>query len=411
MVVKIKSIIWFELYFVCFFGIFRDIFHLPASWIKLVDAITIVMLLFLFIQKLSISHNVYIFVGIILSVVLLSLVVFLIRDYSFSLFIDSMRYKYLVYIFFLTCVALLKPKDIIKAKRFFKTLFWINIVVCLVEYVMGYYGDFLGGTFGVIRGVNGYLNIIIVITMAIYVTEYFAKMVSLYQVIMAFSACMVIVAMGELKVVLFELIFIITLAMFFNGISFRKIVLVVFGTIAIIFGITLMGKIFSTSGMDFYTSGAIMRYMGANGYTGQGDFSRLNAIMRISVEFFRLEPFKMLFGYGLGYAYYGSSFFDRYQTLHYQWFADSFIYLESGILGMVLFEGFFVAVFQKCKKAAKKNYVDQNVKVMCQSATIVSLCAIVISFYDVSLLEKSSFMLYFFCALPLVHVTPNMREE
>ena len=59
--------------------------------------------------------------------------------------------------------------------------------------------------------------------------------------------------------------------------SFRKIVIVLLGVVGISVGITLLGFYFKEPGLSFFTSDAIVNYMGDNGYTNSGDLSRFNA--------------------------------------------------------------------------------------------------------------------------------------
>ncbi len=46
-------------------------------------------------------------------------------------------------------------------------------------------------------------------------------------------------------------------------------------------------QLFSDFGIDFFTTDAILTYMGDEGYTGSGDLSRMGAVASITRMFFR----------------------------------------------------------------------------------------------------------------------------
>lgn len=292
---------------------------------------------------------------------------------------------------------------------FLKKLFYLNVILATLEFLMGYSGDNIGGSFGTASGCNGSLNFLLVIISCVYITEYLEKNVELSKMSIALLCCLYLTAISELKVFFFELPVIIVIAMINAKFSFRKIVLTVLGTIGIILGVSLMGRFFDGSGFDFFSSNKIAEYMGDRGYTGAGDLSRFNAIPKVTKLFFSADRTKLFFGFGLGNCSYSSfealtsDFFRRYEWLHYHWFADSMIYLETGLIGLIIFESFFVSSFFSCRKLSGSCTRDREEKASIpKMVSIFSVCCLISSVYNIALLVESGYLAYLVLTLPLI---------
>ena len=73
--------------------------------------------------------------------------------------------------------------DIPRMLSYFKMTFVINLVLCTIEYAMGYRGDNIGGMFGTTSGCNGYLNLFLIIIVAISMIEYLNKTRSIGELV------------------------------------------------------------------------------------------------------------------------------------------------------------------------------------------------------------------------------------
>lgn len=406
---KVRKLIWFEIYFICFFGLFRDFLHIPGRLIYVLDLITLA------IYGVSLGRlerygkgAMPVFVVIYLTFAV-SILRYLVMGYPITQFIAGFRYKFLCYFFFMACAECMQSRDVDKLLRGIDALFFINLFVVTAEYLLGYHGDYLSGTFGIIKGGNGYMNILLIAVSTGYVLRYLQKEIPLRKLILAILGCMYIMALAELKVFLFELVLIIVMAMMMSGFSVRKIMLVGVLGLGAAFGVAVMGMIFSGSGFGFFTAASLSKYLGSNGYTGQGDLNRFNAVLEIRKQFFMEDWGMRLLGYGLGACHYGTPFLVEHASMHYQWFTDSFIYIEGGFIGLALFEGVFVVIALKCRKLAKRMKNNPLARRMAQTGMIMALCGILLSVYDVTLLERGGYLLYFVCAMPLIG-TKNLAE-
>ena len=70
---------------------------------------------------------------------------------------------------------------------------------------MGYRGDNIGGMFGTATGCNGYLNLFLIIIVAISTIEYLNKTRSMGEMVFILLGSYYMMAIAELKVFVFEL--------------------------------------------------------------------------------------------------------------------------------------------------------------------------------------------------------------
>ena len=148
--------------------------------------------------------------------------------------------------------------DIPRMLSYFKMTFVINLVLCTIEYAMGYRGDNIGGMFGTTSGCNGYLNLFLIIIVAISMIEYLNKTRSIGELVFILLGSFYMMAIAELKVFVFELAAISILAILHSKYSARDIVLVGAGSCWIFLGIVMLGYFFDNFGFDFFFSGEIL---------------------------------------------------------------------------------------------------------------------------------------------------------
>ena len=191
--------------------------------------------------------------------------------------------------------------------------------------------------------------------------------------------------------------------------------LVALGVAGFFLGIVMLGYFFDNFGFDFFFSGEIFDYLSDRGYTDSGDLNRFNAVPELYRRFLSENVGGMLFGIGLGnasysdaFSFFNSSFYLTYQDLHYQWFSDALVYIETGAIGLVLFESFFVGVFFACRKLRKNKALwtelpnQAAIETMVQVAGVVALMSIFVSVYNSSLHTDAGYMVYFLLSVPIV---------
>lgn len=414
----IKSLLWFCMYYLFFCNFCIDVLGLPSAVSYGIDFILLFILFFSLISRriYDFSGRYYtiflMWIGILFASTLAGL--FIVYG-SPLLYLWGLRNTFRYYILVWACSIFLDLTDIPRMLSYFKMSFVINLVLCTIEYAMGYRGDNIGGMFGTATGCNGYLNLFLIIIVAISTIEYLNKTRSMGELVFILLGSFYMMAIAELKVFVFELAAISILAILHSKYSARDIVLVVLGVAGFLGGIAMLGYFFENFGFDFFFSGEIFDYLGDRGYTGSGDLNRFNAVPELYRRFLSENVGGMLFGIGLGnasysdaFSFFNSSFYLTYQDLHYQWFSDALVYIETGAIGLVLFESFFVGVFFACRKLRKNKALwtelpnQAAIETMVQVAGVVALMSIFVSVYNSSLHTDAGYMVYFLLSVPIV---------
>ena len=137
------------------------------------------------------------------------------------------------------------------------------------------------------------------------------------------------------------------------------------------------------------------------GYTGAGDWNRLTAVPIAWNEYLLTWPQK-LFGLGLGNCDFSpiagmtSPYYDANWTNNYYMFSSGLIMLETGLVGMITYVGFFLMIFVAANSLLRSGRGDE---VYCQLAEVLSLMSLVLFIYNCTLRTEVGYMLYFALAL------------
>lgn len=413
---NIKSLVWFQLYWLMFYGVLRDLVGVPGYVAYVLDLFNIILISYVIVNGKMIKYrNSRVGLWIILSFFCSTVIGLIAVEGSPILYIWGFRNIFRYYAYFISCIALLDISDVLEIIPKFKKIYIINFFICLVELGLGYSGDNIGGIFGTQRGCNGYLNFFMIVISAIYVTEYLEKKIGLMQTMIAIMSCFFLMAIAELKVYLFELPVIILIGMLNAKFSFRKIIIIMLGVCGIAVGISMLGHYFESSGLDFFTSDAITKYMGDRGYTNSGDLSRMNAVSQLYERFLNGNLLGTLFGIGLGnasysaaFSFFNSRFYLLNQALHYQWFTDAIIFIETGTVGLMLYELFFIRIFTYSRKINKRiangysNDISKQLRCVVQVAGITAILCIINSVYNSALNMDAGYMAFFVFAVPAI---------
>lgn len=403
------------IYFYIFTGMLMDIFHLPRTILYIGDLINLYLMLSILkaakIRK-KYSYSLFFIILIYIAVTIMGSIINFSSE-SIPMFIWGARNNFRFLIFMYACALFLEKKDVDDVLNHIYIIFTINLVVYLVEWiVLGVNGDFLGGIFGITQGCNGRLNLFLCVSCAYGMIQYFNKKCGLLLVgyIIAFSLFMAV--FSELKVFFFELVIIMAIIMLGEGISMRFILVAIGGVMALSFAISVLTTVIDYSrvtvdgGSNFFTVENIMRYLTKDsGYNGRGtDLNRFTAASQLKERFFENDIVLHLFGIGLGkgdyssFSMFVSDFYRRYSELHYQWFQYAWIYLETGLLGLISYLAIFMDSLRMAFKI--KDKADSCYKSMTLVACSMAILSLV---YNISMrVESSGFLMFFLMAIPYI---------
>lgn len=310
-------------------------------------------------------------------------------------------------IFFLACVLFEHSYEL----KFINKLFWINLAVSIIEGILGYRQDWVGGIYGIVRGnVNGPLNLLLIIIMTKIILDFINKEANFKQTFFIGVALLGIATFAELKIFYVEIVILIALCSLVTKFSFRKLMLIVFGGIGAIVGIKLLFVLFPDISPNMFTISNMWRYLtNPGGYVGQfaGDTGDMNRLAFWDKAMAQLpDMFDKLFGLGLGNTEYievlglKSQFYITHRALHYFMFPLPMILLQMGTFGMILYLMLFALLFLAIRK--QKVIAEEETATLYQMAEVLCLMAFVITVYDTSLLGKGGFLYFYVLSLPFI---------
>lgn len=400
-------LMWLVVIFPFLFGLLNELVGLPWAIRYLLDVSWMFLLVLLLKHNRSVlnTHTKQMFCYICLFAAF-TFMVYLVQFQSPLYYLWGFRNNFRFAFVILTFASFLSVREVIEYSDLFDKLFWLNAGISLVQYGMGYKGDYLGGLFGALNGANGYTNIFFCIMVTRSVLGYMEQKLSLAKCTAVCIAALLIAALAELKFFFVEFVLIIGLAALFTNFSMRKIAAVAGGLVAVMLFATLLEIVFPNFSGFLSFDWFLQTGTSNQGYTSSGDVNRLNAIPIINNLWLTTWP-ERLFGLGLGncdtatYAFLNTPFYESYGYMHYTWLSYAFMYLECGWIGLIFYFGFFVLVYFKATKIQKR--VSGDGVTYCRLARIMAIMCMVISIYNSSLRTEAGYMAYFVLSIPFVY--------
>ncbi len=404
------------------------VFFLPlfqatlAELIGLPDAIKFladVALVFLLIKIFLISGDVRIgkpfypflvLIGIFLAYVT---IIYFFNYESIFFFLWGFRNYFRFYLAFIAYVIFVGWEDVKKWLKILDALYILNFFVVVVQFFMGFRQDFLGGIFGVQKGCNGGLLVFLTIIVTKSILEFMRNEGGTAKCLIFSFMGLLISALAELKFFFVLFIVIAIMAAVMTKSSVKKTLFFVLGGIMLIIFSTILSMMYDEFA-GFLSLGNLWDAILNPNYASKEDVGRFTAIPIISDRFLT-GFFDKFLGMGLGnadtssLAIFNTPFFEAHSSLHYAIFSYSFLYLETGILGLILYSIFFIISFVVALKLYKAKLADEMI---CQLSMIFSVTCIAFMFYNVSLRsETAAYLAFFALALPLISARAARPKE
>ena len=336
----------------------------------------------------------------------------------------GIRQNFRYFIFYFSCLMFMHEEDIDILLKIVATLFWSSVPLCTYEALFVSYpqeaivGDYVGGVYYGIQGVNAPLNVILLIYSIYVLLQFFDNKCNFKIMVLTLGAALYMAALAELKVFLVEIAIVVIYAMFRKGISIKSIIILILGILAMSIALNLFVQV-NARGRSYYTTeylsieGMLQNLFRNSGYDGVGDLNRFNAIPVLINKFFKNDLSGTLFGLGLGNADYSlsftalqSSFYQEYSWLHYQWFSVSFVFIETGIIGLFFYIMIFISGFTQGRTMISKNSVYHGLYIM-----MVIMMVIMIVYNPALRNEQCGYILYFILAIPFAMDNSRKRSK
>ncbi len=403
-----SKIIQFLTVFILYYLSIKNILGLPSLLNYCIDAIIIILFFQLIFSKYTEKYY-KICLYWVISFFIYTLCTYIINKQPIIQYTWGLRNNFRFYIFFFACIVFLQIKDIQSIFRIFKTAYFINLVLCLFEYfVLHKKGDYLGGIFGIQQGCNGYLNVFLVISCTYQILQYLNRRINIGNGFFVIASASLIAALSELKAFYLELIVIIALGVLLTKFSWRKLSLVFICIVSLVVTINILGSIFP-GWQDFFTFNRIYGSL-TNGYSNSQDLGRFSAIATINKTVFENQILQKIIGLGLGSCDYSSNimalvsiFYIKYSYLHYQWISIAWLYLETGYIGLVFFNGFFIIILVTLTRIRNKSSSNDLV-IYSDTGIIIIICCIIMEFYNISLRQECVCLIYLMLSIPYVYL-------
>lgn len=400
-----SSIIEYMIMFYCIMGTLQ-LLGAPHVIEYVLDILCILLLINIFngqkIRKI-ISNPV---IGFQLLLIVAGILIAIFNSESVFLIFWSLRNFGRFLVFFGACICYLNYDDYKRIFLKLNYLYYINFAMVLLEFfVMKLSDDAIGGIFGATQTTNGDLNVFLLIMTIYYVVIWNEGEKKTFSLIGILAIDFIICILAELKFFFFEmpailvLFFLITRILSGKKIRVKWIGIIVGGILLLIIGIAYLGEVYEYW-KGFFTIEKILEEVTRDGgYTNRGDINRLTFLDIINDRVFRNSFFERLVGIGLGGAEFSgisdlftSSFYNRYEYLHYYYFSLSWMYVECGYIGMSLYLSSFVVAIYKGFKRLKTNYKHEFFLIIGILATCMSILLLI---YNQSMRLPSAYLMYF----------------
>lgn len=368
-----------------------------------IDMAWVLAFAFLFIKvRFHLKKNLVPFFAFIIVWLVYVLIVYLFNFQSPFYFLWGIRNNFRFYIAFLAFISFFDDFDIKLCFNLIEILFWVNVVVIIFQFfALDLKGDYLGGIFGTTRGSNAWNLILFCIVSSKSILNFISGNEKLLTFALKNGFALLLSALCEIKFFFILFIIILILSSVFSKFSYRKLLLIFFGSFLFFVASSILTAVFEGSVISFES---ITKLIFASSYSSQEDLGRFTAIPTISENILTDIPSK-LFGMGIGncdtsaFEICNTPFFKTYGYLNYSWLSSAFIFLETGYIGLGLNLLFYVVCFVLSYKKSKSNETN---RLYCQMAMIFSVICIALTFYNSSLRTEAGYMAYFVLALPYI---------
>lgn len=408
-------LMWLLVVLPFFLAFLQDLLHLPDLVRYILDVAWFGLFLF---QLRNRRQPIRALRPLILWVVLFlvyTAMVYVVQYQSILYYLWGVRNNFRFYAAFFAFAAFLTQEDAKAYLKLFDTLFWVNFAVSLVQYFfLGFSWDHLGGLFGVESGCNAYSTLFFTIVVAKSVLSYLEGEEKAWPCLLKCGASLYLSALAEVKFFYVAFVLVLGLALVFTAFSWKKLLLILGGSLGLALATTLVGQMFD-HGQDWFNLEYLLEIVTSDkGYTSSGDLNRFTAMGQIN-ELWLEGPGQRLVGLGLGncdfagFDFLVTPFYEANGHMHYTWMSHAFLYLETGNLGLLFYGGFFVLVFFKAWKMEKQS--RGFAVTCCRLARILAVCCPLIAVYNSSLRMESGYMVYFVLALPFVVARGERKNE
>lgn len=328
----------------------------------------------------------------------------LLNSVSPILYIWACRNTFRLFGILFCCVRLFDCNDVDRLIKIYTIFFWINLVVCIYQYyVLGTGQDNTNGLFGTGSGGNAMMVILLFTVSAFCLFGYSLQKKSAVEAVVTLVACCFLAAIAELKVYYALLVLLAGLSLVLNRLSFKSIVIALLSLAALGVGLQLLES-FYPEFAGYLSLENIIQSSTEGGYSSDRTLNRLSAVETIDSMFLRgciSRALGLGFGAGQFTQFFEAPLYSQWgEVLHWTWFTDAVVFLETGYMGLVLYIAIFVIISLQVVDMRKKSGDSAWLVTSCASVAVLCLVLIV---YNCSLtVDPSCYFIGVLLAFPYV---------
>lgn len=235
-------------------------------------------------------------------------------------------------------------------KKLVTKLFYLNLLAITIDFFAGRKGDSMGGIF---LG-NGDLAIFLIVSLFLFTSDYFVGRKKKLLVVGAYVSSFIIAMLAEIKF----LYLIIPMCLYLSYVLIKKMTIMNI-TVFILSCMFIVPSL--KYALSFYYNDAYIEaifneeerddYLSNSGYNlgmDNNGFNRNTSIENVQLLFFRDNIQTSLVGFGLGSASnsktFGTWIADKYRFTGYFFFTSSFVLIETGWIGYILFISIYLFI-------------------------------------------------------------------
>lgn len=334
---------------------------------------------------------------ILFSLFFLTLLSYFLHHENFFYYLWGLRNLFKYFIFWYACTLFLKKDDFYLFAKISLIALFINTPIMIYQALnLNLFGDNVGGLWGTITGVNGYTNIHLVLSNIFALVLLSKKRISYFLTACIILCSCIQAAVAELKFFFIEFVILLSLTFIFSKNKIRLLPIISASIFVLSLGFSLLVFLYNNN-ENFFTFDSLSSYSEESYASHSAGIDRMTALPLIKTMFLTTID-KFLLGIGLGNAeftiLYTPIFMQKFEFLHIYFFSHGMLFLETGLLGLILYYLFFLLPVPY--------YYRNRTNEDSQTALVLTFLISTFTFYNQSMRLDSALLVFPFLAFPFI---------
>lgn len=237
-------------------------------------------------------------------------------------------------------ISIFNRKDVVKSKFILYKAAIINIILCIIQNIMGITGDDLGGTFA---GGNSEIALLIIAVTIIGSTDYANKILSLSKALFILIGFFIIAILGEIKFLYFMIPITACISyLLFRNLSIKNISIFLLAAISFVpIMKSALSLYYEEDYINFVFDTEAMQNELKSAHNFKENGMNRSTSIKITNSYILNDRLELLIGKGIGggsaSTLFPSETFLKYKDTNYNIFTPSYIMVETGWIGFIIY--------------------------------------------------------------------------